>query len=242
MVVAPAHLVVEVRAANGYQWHLAFDLDLTDIMEEAFEQAGLELRSGYDYRTARRSLNLLMLEWQNKGLNLWAVKAATQALTAGTGSYTLAGERLDIIEALLRTDAGDSDLQTDLTMRRVSISHYARQTNKLLQGKPIQYWVERTPTAITLNVWPVPDSVVTYNIYYYYMERIEDAGSVGTNNIDVPARYLPALTSGLAYNIAIKKKPEAAAGLKQIYDEHWNLAADSSREKAALRLVPGGYR
>jgi len=222
----------------------AFSLDLTEILEEAYEMIDSELRTGYDYKSARRSLDLLMLEWQNKGLNLWAVKNATQLLTAGTGAYTLSAEKLDIIEGLLRTDAGSSSLQTDLTMRRVSVSHYAHQTNKLDQGRPIQYWVEQTPTGIIVNMWPVPDSAATYNFNYYYMERIEDTGEPGSNTMDVPARYLPALVAGLAYYIGLKT-PKAAAKLpmlKSIYDEQWNLAADSSREKASLRVIPGGYR
>lgn len=222
----------------------SFNLDLPDIVEEAYERVGVaELRTGYNYRTARRSLDLLLLEWQNKGLNLWAVKSASQTLTAGTGAYTLSGEKLDIIEGLLRTDAGDTTLQTDLTMERVSISHYAHQTNKLNPGRPIQYWLEQTPAGIVVNVWPVPDAVVTYTFFYYYMERIEDTGNAGPNTIDVPARYLPVLVAGLAYYLAMKT-PEALpklAALKAIYDEQWGLASDSSREKATLRLVPGGY-
>ena len=222
----------------------AFTLDLSDIMEDAYERAGSELRSGYDYRTARRSLDLLLLEWQNKGLNLWTVKSTTQVLVAGTASYTLSNEKLDVIEASIRTDAGDATKQTDIHMKRISVTNYARQSNKLTTGRPIQYYVERAPEAITLYVWPVPDSTQTYSINYYYMERIEDTGKPASNTMDVPARYLPALTAGLAYYIAMKK-PESQAlvpSLKAIYDEQWNLAADSSREKASFFVKPGGYR
>ncbi len=222
----------------------AFTLDLGDIMEEAYERAGKELRSGYDYRTARRSLDLLMLEWQNKGLNLWTVKNASETLVAGTQAYALTAEKLDVIEGLIRTDAGDTSSQTDLSLRRISVSTFARQTNKLTTGRPIQYWISRTPDAITVNVWPVPDSAKTYVFNYYYLERIEDTGNVASNNVDVPARYLPALVSGLAYYLAMKF-PESAAKvpeLKIIYDEQWGLAADASREKASLRIVPWAYR
>ena len=150
----------------------AFNLDLSDAMEEAFERAGLELRSGYDYRTARRSINLLMLEWQNRGLNLWTVKNASQTLTAGTSSYDLTAEKIEIIEASLRTDAGDSSNQSDLTMERISAVQYSHLTNKLTQGRPLQYYVERSPSNITINMWPVPDSQETYTFVYYYLERI----------------------------------------------------------------------
>ena len=107
----------------------AFTLDLADAMEEAYERCGLELRSGYDYRTARRSLNMLMLEWQNRGLNLWTVKNASQTLTAGTSTYALTAEKLEIVEAVCRTDEGNTSLQADLSMTRISVSTYSQQTN-----------------------------------------------------------------------------------------------------------------
>ena len=220
-----------------------FTLDIGDIIEEAYERAGLELRSGYDYKTARRSLDLLMLEWQNRGLNLWTVKNASQTLTAGTSSYDLTAEKIEIIEASLRTDAGDSSNQSDLTMERISVVQYSHLTNKLTEGRPLQYFVGRSPDNITINLWPVPDSQETYVFNYYYLERIEDSGKPASNNIDVPDRYLPCLVSGLAYNIALKR-PESAQyvpALKEIYEEQWNLVSDAFREKAALYVTPGGY-
>jgi len=221
----------------------AFNLDLSDILEEAYERAGLELRSGYDYRTARRSLDLMFLEWQNKGLNLWTVQEDTQTLTAGTGRYALSSDQLDVIEASLRTDDGDADKQTDLTMSRISISQYSHLTNKLTQGRPIQFWIEKDPSAIALNVWPVPDDAVTYKINYYYIQRVEDSGSPASNNVDVPARFMPCMAAGLAYYISVKR-PEAserAPLLKQMYDEQWNLAADADRDKSSFYMTPGGY-
>ena len=221
-----------------------FNLDLGDVMEEAYERCGLELRSGFDYRTARRSLNLLMLDWQNRGLSLWTVKGATETLTPGQGAYPLTSEKLDVVEAFMRTNAGDTTKQSDLTMQRISIAQYSHQTNKLLQGRPIQYWVVRAPSCITINVCPVPDSSQTWTFGYYYMERIEDAGSPASLNMDVPARFLPCLTAGLAYMIA-QKKPEAAQlvpMLKELYEEQWTMASDSAREKASLYVVPGGYQ
>ena len=220
-----------------------FTLDLSDIIEEAYERAGLELRSGYDYKTARISLDLLMLEWQNRGLNLWTVKNASQTLTAGTSSYDLTAEKIEIIEASLRTDAGDSSNQSDLTMERISVVQYSHLTNKLTEGRPLQYFVGSSPENITINLWPVPDSQETYVFNYYYLERIEDSGKPASNNIDVPDRYLPCLVSGLAYNIALKR-PESAQyvpALKEIYEEQWNLVSDAFREKAALYVTPGGY-
>jgi hypothetical protein len=221
-----------------------FNLDLTDMIEESFERAGLELRSGYDYRTARRSIDLLMLEWQNRGLNLWTIQEGTTSVTAGTSRYTLAGDILDVIEAYIRTDSGSSDNQFDQMMTRISVSSYAHLSNKLTQAKPLQYWIEKDPAAISINLWPVPDSVETYTLGYYYMQRIEDSGKPGSNNMDMPSRYLPCLVSGLAYQLSLKRpeSAERAVGLKAEYEEQWNLAADADREKASFRVTPGGYR
>ena len=221
----------------------SFYLDLADSMEDAFERAGLELRSGYDYKTAWRSLNLMMLEWQKTELNLWSVDFATQALTAGTNQYTLDGKVLDIIEAFVRTNAGEVNQQFDQSMTRISVSQYSNLSNKLTQSKPLQYYVERNADAITINVWPTPDDQETYQFGYYYMERVEDAGNSAANNIDVPARFLPCLVSGLAYQLSMKY-PSAGAraqALKADYEEQWTLASDSDRNKASLYVSPGGY-
>ena len=221
----------------------AFTLDLSDILEEAYERAGLELRSGYDYRTARRSLDLMFLEWQNRGLNLWTVQEDSQTLTAGTGRYALSSDQLDIVEAFLHTDDGDTSKQTDLTMSRISISQYSHLTNKLTQGRPVQFWVEKDPGAIALNVWPVPDSAVTYKVGYYYIQRVEDTGSPASNNVDIPSRFMPCMAAGLAYHISMKR-PESAERvtlLKQAYEEQWNLAADADRDKTSFYVSPGGY-
>ena len=222
----------------------AFNLDLSDAIEEAFERAGLELRSGYDYKTARRSIDLLMLEWQNKGLNLWTVREGSQALTAGTGSYDLDSKVFDIVDAYLRTDAGDTQSQFDQSMSRISVSQYAHLSNKLTQAKPLEFYVERKPTGITVHLWPVPDSQETYTFGYYYMERVEDSGKPASNNMDVPARFLPCLVAGLAYKLATKypQAADRAQLLKADYDEQWDLAADAAREKASLFIAPGGYQ
>ena len=208
------------------------------------EKAGRELRSGYDYKTARRSLNLLMLEWQNRGLNLWTVKDTTLALTAGTTSYDLPVYVLDVIEGFIRTNGGSVSSQFDQSMTRVSVSDYAQLSNKLTQSKPLQYYVESKPTGVKIHVWPSPDSQATYTFGYYYMERIEDTGSPASNNMDVPARFLPCLVSGLAYQLSTKYADSSARSqfLKAEYEEQFSLAADSDRDKSSLYISPGGYR
>ena len=222
----------------------SFNLDIGDIIEEAYERAGLELRSGYDYRTARRSLNLMMLEWQNRGLNLWTVKSDSVSLTSGTGRYALSSDKLDIIEAFIRTDSGDTSSQSDLMMQRISISQYSHLTNKLTSARPLQYWVEKGVSEIAINLWPVPDASEPYTLVYYYMQRIEDVGKPASNNMDGPSRWLPCLVAGLAYQVSVKRpeSSERAPLLKQVYDEQWELASDADREKAALYVVPGGYQ
>ena len=132
-----------------------FNLDLSDVVEEAFERAGLEARTGYDYRTARRSLDLMFLEWQNRGLNLWTIQEGTQALTAGTSRYVLSSDELDIVEAFVRLNSGDTSTQADQMLTRISISQYAHLTNKLETSKPLQYWIERDPSAISVNLWQI---------------------------------------------------------------------------------------
>ena len=220
----------------------AFNLDLSDIMEEAYELCGLTMRSGYDYRTARRALNLIFLEWQNKGLNLWKIEQATQALTAGTSSYAAETSALEIIDAFIRTDSGDTDKQFDQQLTRISRTEYNHQAKKLNQSKPTQFFVDKGTSGINIVLWSTPDSAETYTLVYDYIKRIEDAGSVASNNADVPARYLPCLTYALAYNIACKE-PEAINKVNMIrgrYLELWNEVSESDRERAAIKFVPGG--
>jgi len=216
----------------------AFTLDITDIIEDAYERIGVEARSGYDYRTARRSLDMLLLEWQNRGLNLWTIKQADQALTAGVGQYTLSGEKLDIVEAVARSGSGID--QSDLRLERISVSQYANYVNKNTRStRPTQYWLDRQPEGVTLNLWPVPEDS-SHTLHYWYMEQIEDTGKPGSNTVDVPSRFIPALVAGLAYNLALKTPSsfQSAPILKDVYEEQWTLASDSAREKASLWLKP----
>jgi hypothetical protein len=217
-----------------------FNLDLSDIMEEAYELCGLTMRSGYDYRTARRALNLIFLEWQNKGLNLWKIEQATQALTAGTSSYAAETSALEIVDAFIRTDSGDTDKQFDQQLTRISRTEYNHQAKKLLQSKPTQFFADKGTSGINIVLWATPDSAQTYTLVYDYIKRIEDAGNVASNNADVPSRYLPCLTYALAYNLACKI-PEAVNRvpmIKQRYDELWNDVSDADRERAPVKFVP----
>ena len=216
----------------------AFYMDFTEIAEEAWERAGREMRSGYDLRTARRSMNLMTIEWQNRGLNLWTIDQQTQALTAGTSQYTLMTDTIDLLDHVIRTNAGNSATQSDLTISRIGVSTYASIPNKLSQGRPIQIWIERLRDAPRVNLWPVPDNN-TYTLVYWRMRRIEDAGN-GVETADMNFRFLPCLVAGLAYHIAMKD-PDLVARvpiLKQAYDEQYSLAAGEDREKTSEHFVP----
>ena len=216
-----------------------FNMDLTELVEEAFERAGAEMRTGYDLRTARRSLNLMFTDWANRGINLWTVEQGTQVLTAGTGTYNIPADTVDLIEQVIRTDSGSASNQADLALTRISVSTYSSIPNKLTQGRPVQIYIDRQATQPTINLWPVPDTAQTYTLVYWRLRRIQDAGS-GVNTMDVPFRFLNCLTAGLAYYIALKVPGglERIGLLKQQYDEAWELAATEDREKATFQLVP----
>jgi len=225
-----------------------FNLELKDIVEEAFERCGAELRTGYDLKTARRSMNLLFADWANRGINLWTIEQGQITLVQGQAAYNLPVDTVDLLEHVIRTQAGSVPNQADLTITRISVSTYATIPNKLAQGRPIQVWINRqsgatTPTGVnapTINVWPTPDNAQTYTFVYWRMRRIQDAGEGGTKTQDIPFRFLPCLVAGLSYYLSLKI-PDALPRLPELksqYDEAWELAAGEDREKAADRLVP----
>ena len=215
-----------------------FNLDFPEIVEEAFERAGSELRSGYDLKTARRSMNLLLADWSNRGINLWTIDSGTIPLVAGTATYVLPTDTVDLIDHVIRTGAGNVSTQADLTCTRISSSTYATLPNKLTQARPLQIWIQRLE-APQITLWPVPDNAQTYSLVYWRLRRLQDAGN-GANTPDVPFRFLPALVAGLAYYLALKlpNGMERIGMLKQQYDEAWQLASDEDREKATVRFVP----
>jgi hypothetical protein len=215
-----------------------FNLDLTEIVEEAFERVGSEMRTGYDLRTARRSMNLMFADWANRGLNMFTYEQGSIPLVAGTATYNLPEDTVDLLEHVIRTGAGNASTQADLTITRISVSTYATLPNKLTQARPIQVWIERLNTP-RITVWPVPDASQPYTFVYWRLRRIQNAGD-GVNTMDMPFRFLPCMVAGLAYYLALKVPggAERLPILKQQYDEAWQLASDEDREKAAVRFVP----
>ena len=223
----------------------AFNLDLNDIIEEAFERCGVEVRTGYEHRTARRSLNLLTIEWANRGINLWTIEQGSIPLVQGQIVYTLPVDTIDLLDQVVRTQSGVN--QTDINISRISVSTYATIPNKNTQGRPIQVWIDRQsgatePTGVAapeIYVWPTPDQSNFYTFVYWRLRRIQDAGT-GTSTQDIPFRMLTCLVAGLAYYLSLKV-PEAANRiemLKMAYEEQWLLASSEDREKASLRLAP----
>ena len=234
----------------------AFNLDLNELFEEAFERCGAELRTGYDFRTARRSLNLLTIEWANKGINLWTLEQGSIDMNQGQITYELPIDTIDLFDHVIRTQTGQA--QTDININRISADTYLTIPNKNTQGRPIQVWINRQSGAQypaggqpegtnpvtgidhpTINVWPAPDQNDFYTFVYFRLRRLQDAGS-GTTTQDIPFRMLPPLVAGLAYYMSLKipGAMERTGMLKAMYDESWQQAADEDREKAPLRLAP----
>lgn len=221
----------------------AFNLDLVELVEEAFERTGNEMRTGYDLRTARRSLNLLFADWANRGLNMWTYEQGSIPLVAGTATYNLPTDTVDLLEHVIRTGAGNESTQADLTISRISVSTYATIPTKLTQGRPIQIYIDRKTTTPTVTLWPIPDDSQPYTLVYWRLRRIQDAGE-GVNTQDIPFRFLPPMVSGLAYYLAMKVPNglERIQILKEQYDQDWLQASAEDREKASLRIVPYGGR
>lgn len=206
-----------------------FNLDVGEIIEEAYERCGLEVRTGYDARTARRSLNLMFADWANRGLNLWTVKQGTITLTAGQAQETLTADVVDILEVTLRRSG------TDYEVERISRGEYATLPNKTTQGRPSQFYFDRQIDPV-INLWSVPENS-TDQLIYYYVRRIDDADNL-VNTTDMPFRFYPCMVAGLAYYMAMKRAPERVQLLKSVYEEEFQRAADEDEGRTPLKLQP----
>ena len=219
-----------------------FDLSIDEIAEEAYERCGLQVRSGYDLQTARRSLNLLLAEWANRGLNLWTIQLQEKPITAGTtnltgsdlfGSGAEAGQQIvDITDLVIRDSSNN-----DFSAQTISRSTYLNISVKTTSGRPSQYYFERT---INPRLYLYPAADVDYTLVYYALIRMKDAGDY-TNNAEIPFRFLPCMTAGLAYYIAMKKAPDRIQLLKQIYEDEFQRAAAQDGERTSLFLTPKTY-
>ena len=208
-----------------------FNLDIAEAIEEAYERIGKEMRTGYDAKTARRSLNLMFAEWANRGLNLWTVVQDTLTVTQGVAQYTLQPDVVDILDMALRRDG------TDIEMERISRSDYLDFPNKTDQGRPSQFFFDRQISP-EINLWQTPENS-TDQLVYYYVRRIEDAGAL-TNTTGIPFQFYPCMVAGLSYYLSIKRAPERVQMMKSIYEEEFQRAAMENVDKVPLILRPSG--
>ena len=226
----------------------AFNLDLVTTVEEAFERNGQESRTGYDMRTAARSLNIMFMDWANRGINLWTLDTGTIPLIPGTAIYNLPLDTVDLLDHVIRTGSGTTQ-QSDINISRISSSTYEMIPNKLATGRPVQVWIQRlsgntnSGGAVvqypSITVWPIPETGSSYVFHYTRLRRMYDVGT-GANIQDISYRFIPAMVSGLAYYMSFKLPvdPQRRGELKAVYEEDWMRAADEDREKAPVRFVP----
>ena len=205
------------------------NLDVAEIIEEAYERCGLEVRTGYDARTARRSLNIMFADWANRGINMWTVEQGSVVLTKGQATQTLLPDVVDLLEVVLRRN------NTDYEVQRISRGEYTTLPNKTTQGRPSQFWLNKQISPI-INLWAVPENS-TDQLIYYYMQRIEDADSL-VNTTDMPFRFYPCMVAGLAYYISMKRAPERIQILKSVYEEEFQRASDEDADRVPLKLQP----
>jgi len=215
-----------------------FELDVADYVEEAFERCGLELRTGYDLKTANRSLNLMLAEWANRGLNQWTVNQKVLAMVKDTTSYTIDATNptatIDVLDVFIRETIGG--VSTDVPLNRMSRSEYANLSTKATTGKPNQYFVDKQISP-TVTVWPAPDQSSKYSLYLNVLSRMDDADA-GANTMQIPFRFYPCLAAGLAYYLALKRAPEKVAMLKGLYEEEFQRALSQDEDRASFRIAP----
>ena len=206
-----------------------FELDVADYVEEAFERCGLEVRTGYDLKTAKRSMNLMFADWANRGLNQWTIAEKNLTVTQGDGTYDLGTSTIDILSLVVRRDG------TDYALDRISRDEYLNIPTKSTTGRSTQYFVDRLINPV-LKMWPLPDNS-TDVVYYNALIRLDDADTY-TNTVQVPFRFYPALAAGLAYYISIKRAPDRSQLLKTVYEEEIGRAMDEDRDRASFRVAP----
>lgn len=213
-----------------------FNLSIDDLVEEAFERCGMQMTAGYQLNSARRSLNLLFLDWANRGLNLWTIEQATKSLVQGDSVVNLPTDTVNVLTAVIRQTTNGQ--QQDINLERIGRQEYLNVPNKLTQARPSQIYVERT-SAPKVYLYPAADKA--YTLVYYRIRRMEDAGNY-TNTTDVNFRFLPCLASGLAYMLSLKYAPERTGALQQMYEQDFTRAAQEDRDTASTYFLPDvGY-
>lgn len=206
-----------------------FELDVADYVEEAFERCGLEARTGYDLKTAKRSLNLMLADWANRGLNQWTIQQRTISLVKSDGEYSLDTDVIDILAVVIRRDG------TDFSISRVSRDEFLSIPTKTTEGRPTQFFLDRQITP-NLKLWPLPEND-TDVLIFDCLTRINDADTA-KNTMEVPFRFYPCLAAGLAYYISLKRAPERVQMLKAVYEEEFRRAIDEDRDRASFQISP----
>tara|TARA_R100001015_G_C4632838_1_gene196943 strand:+ start:1607 stop:2281 length:675 start_codon:yes stop_codon:yes gene_type:complete len=210
-----------------------FEPNVAEFVEEAFERCGLELRTGYDLKTAKRSINLMLAEWANRGLNQWTIEQETVTVVQSQNDYTLNANIVDVLDCSIRRTV--SGTTTDLQMSRVSRSEYLNIPNKASESRPSQYFLDKLNTPV-LKIWPSPENS-TDILVFNKIVRMDDADAA-TNTMDMPFRFYPCFAAGLAYYISIKKAPDRAVMLKQMYEEEFERALSQDEDRSSFRIAP----
>ncbi|MAL10410.1 MAG: hypothetical protein CMF74_12180 [Maricaulis sp.] len=217
----------------------AFDLDIDDIIEEAYERCAVRTNSGRDLRSARRSLNILFSEWSNRGIHLWKIALNTQALTSGTATYSAPAATNDVLEAYISTTSGTTSSTNDVSLTKISRSDYASKPNKGATGQPSEYYVDRQTTP-TITLYQTPDASTYTHLKFYCVKRIEDVGAY-TNQADVAFRFIPCMVAGLAYYLAMKINPQLVQQNKLIYEDELKRALEEDGQRTSVYITPQSY-
>lgn len=210
-----------------------FQPNVAEWIEEAYERCGLEMRTAYDAKTARRSLNILFADWANRGLNQWTISNVSQTLTEGTESYSLNSYVVDVLDVVLRRT--ENGVATDYQMNSIGRSEYWNIPNKSNKARPTQYFLDKQETP-KIYVWPAPENS-TDIIKMNQILRIEDADA-SVNDVQVPFRFYPCLVAGLAYYISQKRAPERMEALKAMYEDEFARALAQDESRASLMVKP----
>ena len=210
-----------------------FEPNVTEFVEEAYERCGLELRTGYDLKTAKRSINLMLAEWANRGLNQWTIDQATQTVTEGTTDYTLNANIIDILDVVVRRTINET--QTDISMSRIGRSEYLNIPNKETKSRPSQFFLDKSNIPV-LKIWPAPENS-TDILVFNKIVRMDDADTA-IDTMDMPFRFYPCFVAGLSYYLSLKKAPQLTPQLKAVYEEEFRRAADQDEDRASFKIRP----
>ena len=244
--------------ANTTSGTTTFDKDFSidEIVEESFERLGIQQVSGYQLKTSRRSLNIMLQEWGNRGIHYWEIAEVDLDLIQGQAEYKFFRSSADgtsatsnpngvygmsdVLEAQLRSDRTQSD-QSDSPMTKVDRSTYAAFSNKLSQGTPNQYWVQRFIDHVSINVYPTPDSTnASKDMHFYYIKRIQDVGEY-TNATDMPFRFVPCMVAGLSYYLSMKYAPQLMQPMKLVYEDEFQRALQEDGSASSTFITPKAY-